>query len=134
MIKLICEGKVKQTYVKAGVEEFLKRLTKYAKVEYIEKDEIKESDLKGFTIALDVKGKEYPSEKFAENINKIYMENKPLIFLIGSSDGLNEEILAQADLKISLSKLTYPNELVRVIFLEQLYRAFKIINNEPYHK
>jgi 23S rRNA (pseudouridine1915-N3)-methyltransferase len=134
MIKLICEGKVKQAYVKQGVEEFLKRLTKHVKVEYIEKDEIKESDLKGFVIALDVKGKEYSSEKFAENINKIYMENKPLIFLIGGADGLQENIQAQADLKISLSKLTYPNELVRVIFLEQLYRAFKIINNEPYHK
>ena len=134
MMKLICVGKVKKDYVKLGIEEFLKRLTNYTKMEYLEVNSIEEKHLKGFIIALDVHGKEYPSEKFAENLNKIYMENKPLIFLIGESDGLPEEILHKADLKISLSKMTYPNELVRLIFLEQLYRAFTILNNEPYHK
>ncbi|MBU1111746.1 MAG: 23S rRNA (pseudouridine(1915)-N(3))-methyltransferase RlmH [archaeon] len=135
MIKVISLGKVKKDYVKAGIAEFVKRIGKYTKIEYIETNAFTERDLKGFVIALDVKGTQYSSEKFAEMFNKTYMENKPLVFLIGGPDGMFLNMLEdKIDMRISLSKMTFPNELVNVIFLEQLYRAFTIQNNEPYHR
>ena len=134
MIRIVCIGKVKKAYVKEGVDIFLRRLTKYTKVEYLEKNEIKEIDLKGFTVALDVLGKDMSSEKFADMVKKVDMDYKHITFFIGEAQGLPEFVLNQCDMKLSLSKMTFPNELFRVIFLEQLYRAFTIINNEPYHK
>ena len=132
MIRLICIGKIKKQYVKEGVNIFMKRLQRYVKVEYIETNSIKEQN--GFNIALDVQGKQVSSEKFAELIKKINFDYKNINFYIGEAEGLPKKVLQSCDLKISLSKMTFPNELIRVIFLEQLYRAFTINNNEPYHK
>jgi 23S rRNA (pseudouridine1915-N3)-methyltransferase len=132
MIRLICVGKIKKKYVKDGVEVFLKRLQKYNRCEYIETNTLKEYN--GFSIALDVEGKQISSEKFAELIKKIDFDYKNINFYIGGAEGLEKDFLETCDMKISLSKMTFPNELVRVIFLEQLYRAFTINNNEPYHK
>ena len=132
MIRLICIGRIKKQYVKKGANIFLKRLQKYSKVEYIETNSIKEKS--GFNIALVVEGKQLSSKKFAELIKKINFDYKNINFYIGEAEGLPKKVLQDCDLKISLSKMTFPNELVRVIFLEQLYRAFTINNNEPYHK
>ncbi len=134
MIRLLCQGKVRKAYVKEGMDVFLKRLGKYSKVEYIEKNQFKESDFKGFTIALDVKGKELSSEKFADLLKRVDFDHSQITFFVGEAEGLPQFVLDACDMKISLSKMTFPNELVRLIFLEQLYRAYTIINNEPYHK
>ena len=90
--------------------------------------------MKGYVVALDPLGTELTSEDFASFIKKTTLEQKNITFLIGGPNGIPKEYLRKANKKISLSKMTFPNELVRAIFLEQLYRAFKINKNESYHK
>jgi 23S rRNA (pseudouridine1915-N3)-methyltransferase len=132
MITLHCIGKIKKSYIKEGVDIFLKRISKYSKIEYKENSQFKE--LKGYSIALDPTGKQFDSEQFAKKINTLSINNKNITFIIGGPTGIPKETLNQCKETISLSELTFPNELVRLIFLEQLYRAFTIIKNEPYHK
>lgn len=132
MIIIQCIGKIKKPYVKEGVNVFLKRLKKYAKVEY---KEVKGFDnLKGYIIVLDVKGKRVSSEEFAKKLKKLMVHEKDITFVIGGPEGIPKDIIEKSNEQISLSTMTFPNELVRLIFLEQLYRGFTIINNEPYHK
>ena len=88
-----------------------------------------------YVVTLEILGKELSSIEFSEYINKHYLyNNKELTFIIGSSDGLDEAVKARSDYKLSFSKMTFPHQLMRVIFLEQLYRALSIINNKKYHK
>ena len=156
-IKIYAIGKIKDFY-KSGVDEYLKRLSGYAKIEVIEvKDDSisdkpseveisKAKDNEGkrvlsllknneYLIGLDLNKKEYTSEEFATFIKDKLVENGSNIsFVIGGSYGLSDELKKRVNTSITLSRLTFPHQLARLVLLEQIYRAFKIINNETYHK
>ena len=132
MITILALGKTKPVFVKEGIQEYLKRLNKYVPLKYQEVEKLPK--LKGYVIALEVQGKQYDSKAFSIFLKKQMLEQKDLTFIIGSENGFENEFLKTVQEKISLSTMTFPHELVRVIFLEQLYRAFTLINNEPYHK
>lgn len=151
MIKIICFGKIKETYLEEAIKDYQKRLEKYTKLKVIElKDEKDENpkialkkekeSLKKILkpqdniIILDIKGQSFNSQDFASYINKELVYNNNITFVIGSSNGLDEEIKKITSKKISFSPLTFPHGLFRLILLEQLYRSFKILNNESYHK
>lgn len=151
MIKIICFGKIKETYLEEAIKDYQKRLEKYTKLKVIElKDEKDENpkialkkekeSLKKILkpqdniIILDIKGQSFNSPEFASYINKELVYNNNITFVIGSSNGLDEEIKNLTSKKISFSSLTFPHGLFRLILLEQLYRSFKILNNESYHK
>ena len=145
MIKILCVGKIKERYLQDLINDYLKRISKYHKIEIIElKDDsnylketsnllehIKTTD---YNIALDIKGKMIKSEEFASIIDKTFLTNSTITFIIGGSLGLNEEIKNKCQQIISFSHLTFPHGLFRGILLEQIYRSFKILNNEAYHK
>lgn len=157
-IKMICVGKLKEKYLEEGVKEYLKRLSAYCDVEVIEVgderipenpslaeemivkskegrrilDKVKQDD---YMILLDVQGKEVDSIQFAESIEDCMLHGKSTIdFVIGGSLGHGEDVLTRANKCISFSKMTFPHQLMRVILAEQIYRAFKIIRKETYHK
>lgn len=151
MIKIICLGKIKEEFYKDAITEYTKRLSKYTKLEIIELEDINDKDInyaltkekerikkeikfQDNVIILDPKGNEYQSEEFATVIDKELTYNSNITFIIGSSNGLADEIKNITTKKISFSKMTFPHQLFRVILLEQIYRAFKINNNEQYHK
>ena len=156
-IKIYAIGKIKDFY-KAGVDEYVKRISGYSKIEIIEvKDDSisekpslseinKAKDNEGkrvlslvknneFLIGLDLNKKEFTSEEFASFLNQKLVDNGSNIsFVIGGSYGLSDELKNRVNYSITLSKLTFPHKLARLVLLEQIYRAFKIINNETYHK
>ncbi|MCM3603066.1 23S rRNA (pseudouridine(1915)-N(3))-methyltransferase RlmH [Robertmurraya korlensis] len=157
-ISLLTIGKLKEKYLKQGIDEYLKRLTAYAKVEVIELPDEKApeqlSDIEmeqvknkegerllakispdTFVIALAIEGKQRSSEELADMIDKLATYGKSKIaFVIGGSLGLSKDVLNRADEKLSFSKMTFPHQLMRLILLEQVYRAYRINRNEPYHK
>ena len=151
MIKLICVGKIKEKYLKEAINEYQKRLSKYTKLDIVElkdityddidkvKKEEGENILKNIkntdnVIILDINGQELTSVELAKKIENLEQQNSDLTFIIGGSSGLSEEVKQRANYSLSFSKLTFPHQLFRVIFLEQLYRTYKIRNNESYHK
>lgn len=144
MIKIICVGKIKEKFYVDALNEYKKRLSKYTKLEIIElqdSDILKEKELilkninfKDYNIALAIEGKEYSSLELSNHIDKIQNINSNITFIIGGSDGLDDEIKSKVNELISFSKLTFPHQLFRIILLEQIYRCFKINNNETYHK
>ncbi len=150
MIKVICVGKIKEKYNRDAINEYLKRLSKFIKVEIIEvqdydydidktliieKEEIlKHIKLTDYLISLDINGKEINSKEFSTLIDKSIQKSKTVTFIIGGSYGLHNELKEKSNELVSFSKLTFPHQLFRVLLLEQIYRAFKIINNEKYHK
>lgn len=151
MIKLICVGKVKEKFFMESVKEYQKRLNRYIKLEIIEIDDIKGDNpliimekesmqiekyigQKDYIITLEIEGKEYTSEQFSKKIESIQIQNPNITFIIGGSHGLDQKIKERSNLAISFSKFTFPHTLFRTIFLEQLYRAYKIMHNETYHK
>lgn len=151
MIKIICLGKIKEDYFTNAINEYKKRLSKYTKLEIIELKDEQDNDIKRALtkekeailkiisdkdniILLDVKGKELDSKEFSKMINNELIYNSNITFIIGSSNGFDDEIKKIARKKISFSKLTFPHQLFRIILLEQIYRSFKILNNESYHK
>ena len=151
MIKIISVGEIKEKYLKEALEEYKKRLQKYTKIEIIEvKDEgllEKEKSLKqeaerikkyinekDYIITLEIEGKEITSEELSKKIESTLIENSNITFIIGGSYGLDQSIKKLSNYKLSFSKLTFPHQLFRVILLEQIYRSFKIMNNETYHK
>ena len=151
MIKIITVGQLKEKYLKDAVEEYKKRLSKYTNLEIIEiKDEglVEESkaielegekinkylDNKDYIITLEIEGKQMSSVEFSEKLERIQIENSNIVFIIGGSYGLSKSIKDKSNLKLSFSKMTFPHQLFRVILLEQIYRSFKIMNNEKYHK
>ena len=144
MIKIICVGKLKESYLKDGINDYLKRISKYHKINLIElpdsniNDEgneiLKHIDNKDYTISLCIEGTELSSIDLAEKIDKTFISYPNITFIIGGSDGIREDIKNFSNYKLSFSKLTYPHGLFRIILLEQIYRSFKIINNETYHK
>ena len=157
-ITIITVGKLKEKYLKQGIEEYLKRLTAYAKVEIIElpdekapetlsdvemlqiKDKEGERILSkinpdAHVIALAIEGKMKTSEELADTIDKLGTYGKSKItFVIGGSLGLSQEVMKRADEALSFSKMTFPHQLMRLILVEQIYRAYRIIREEPYHK
>lgn len=156
-IQIICVGKVKETYLKEAILEYSKRLSKYIKLDILELPDEKIPDkindniintiktkecnniinhLKkdSYVIALDLKGKEFSSEEFSKNLDKISMENSHITFIIGGSLGLTKDLLNMCNQKICFSKMTFPHQLIRVFLLEQIFRAFKISNGETYHR
>ena len=156
-IKIYCIGKIKEQYLKDGINEYLKRISAYSNVEIIEvldskvkdnpnsfdiekaKNEEGERVLKllknDYLIGLDLNRKEFTSEEFAEFISKKMVEGGSSIsFVIGGSYGLSDALKNRCNSFITLSKLTFLHQMTRLILLEQIYRAFKILNNETYHK
>lgn len=150
MIKIITVGKIKEKYFVDAVNEYLKRLSKYTKIDLIEvKDEdfdisktllkekesiLKYIDDKDYIITLEIEGNELDSVSLSKKINDIQNIYSNITFIIGGSYGLHDDIKKMSNYKLSFSKLTFPHQLFRVILLEQLYRSYKIINNETYHK
>ena len=144
MIKIICVGKIKEAFYRDAINEYMKRLSKYHKVEIIEvsdsniRDEkeliLKRVDKKDYIITMEIEGRENTSIEFANLIDKTLINNSNITFIIGGSDGLDDEIKKLSNYKLSFSKMTFPHQLFRVVLLEQIYRAFRIINNESYHK
>ena len=151
MIKLITVGQIKEKYLKDAVDEYKKRISKYTNLEIIEvKDEglVEESKAikieseriekclndRDYIITLEIEGKEFTSPEFAEKLRTIQIENSNIVFIIGGSYGLSDEIKNKSKLHLSFSKMTFPHQLFRVLLLEQIYRAYKINNNESYHK
>ena len=151
MIKIITVGQIKEQYLKDAIEEYKKRISKYTNLEIIElKDEgLVEQDKsikleaekiekhlndKDYVITLEIEGKEYTSLEFAERLRTIQIENSNITFVIGGSYGLADSIKNKAKMHLSFSKMTFPHQLFRVILLEQIYRSYKINNNESYHK
>ena len=144
MIKIICVGKLKEKYLTDGVNDYLTRLRKYHKIDLIELSDsnidnegteiLKHISNKDYVISLAIKGKELSSEELADKIDKTFISNPNITFIIGGSNGIRQDILNQSNMLLSFSKLTYPHGLFRLILLEQIYRSFKILNNESYHK
>lgn len=151
MIKIICVGKIKEEYLNKGINEYKKRISKYHNIEIYElQDEglldkqttlkkekekiLKIINPKDYLIILDIDGKELNSIQLAKKIDEIFITNSNIAFIIDGSYGIDDSIKDLADLKLSFSKLTFPHQLFRIILLEQIYRAFKINNNEEYHK
>lgn len=157
-ISICCVGKIKESYFRAGIEEYQKRLSKYCKLEIVEvtdektpdhasgaeENAIKEKEgerlLKkmrdgAYVIALEISGKKLTSEQLAEKIDTLGIQGVSHIqFVIGGSLGLGRQVLNRADLHLSFSDMTFPHQLMRVILLEQVYRSYRIIHGEPYHK
>ena len=145
MIKIICIGKIKEPYLNSLIDDYKTRISKYHKIEIIElkdsniKEEkqelLKVINTKDYNICMDINSKELSSIELSKYINDIFTNrNSNISFIIGGSDGLDEEIKSMCNDKLSFSKLTFPHGLFRGILLEQIYRSFKIINNESYHK
>jgi 23S rRNA (pseudouridine1915-N3)-methyltransferase len=157
-ISIITVGKLKEKYLKQGIDEYLKRLSAYAKMDIIEVPDEKApeelSDIEmiqvkqkegerilakihpdAHVIALAIEGKMKSSEELADTIDKLATYGKSKIaFVIGGSLGLSQEVLQRADEKLSFSKMTFPHQLMKLVLLEQVYRAFRINRGEPYHK
>lgn len=157
-ISIVTVGKLKEKYLKQGIDEYLKRLSSYAKLEIIEvadekapeelsaveMQQVKEKEAERilakihpdtYVIALAIDGKMKSSEELADGLDKLATYGKSKIaFVIGGSLGLADSVLNRADEKLSFSKMTFPHQLMRLVLVEQVYRAFRIIRGEPYHK
>lgn len=157
-ITLITVGKIKEKYLKDAIDEYCKRLSKYCKLEIVEVADEKTPDhasetfedtirskegeriLKNirddmYVITLEIAGKMLTSEELADKIDTLGIQGESSIaFVIGGSIGLGKEVLKRSDYALSFSKMTFPHQLIRVILLEQIYRSYRIINGEPYHK
>ncbi len=152
MIKIICVGKIKESYLIDGCNEYLKRLSAFDKVNLIEVKEVnnyeirknifeegknilKEIDKLDYVITLEIEGKELDSIEFSSLITNVYnYKASNICFVIGGSNGLDEEVKKRSDYKLSFSHFTFPHMLMRLILLEQIYRAYTIINHKEYHK
>ncbi len=142
-INIVCVGKIKEDFYRAAVEEYLKRLSRFAKVEVRELPEgrtpVDEAAgilkaARGRIVALCIEGAKYSSEKFASLVKGFTDRGEESTFIIGSSCGLAAEVKAAADIKLSFSDMTFPHQLMRVVLCEQIYRAFMINGGGEYHK
>lgn len=157
-ITVITVGKMKEKYLKDAIAEYTKRLGKYCKLDIIEvadeqtpdnasevvEDMIRSKEAErilkyvkedAFVITLEINGKQLSSEELADKMEKLGVQGTShIIFIIGGSIGLGQEVLAKSDFALSFSKMTFPHQLMRVILLEQVYRGYRIIHGEPYHK
>ena len=157
-ITIITVGKIKEKYLKDAIAEYTKRLSKYCKLEIVEvadektpdnasevvEDSIRSKEAErilkyvkddAYVIMLEINGKQLTSEELADKVEKLGVQGTShIIFIIGGSIGLGKEVLAKSNYALSFSKMTFPHQLMRVILLEQIYRSYRIINGEPYHK
>lgn len=157
-ITVITVGKLKEKYLKDAIEEYSKRLTRYCKLDIVElqdektpdnaseKEEVQIKEKEGqiilskvkenaYVVVMDLNGKHITSEEFSAFIQNCgVMGNSNITFIIGGSLGLSQEVIKRANYKLCFSKMTFPHQLFRVMLLEQVYRAFRIMKNEPYHK
>lgn len=157
-ITVIAVGKVKEKFYREAIAEYEKRLSRYCRLEIVQVDDEKTPDKAGMAmeqlilrkeaerivryiredalvVTLEIQGKEYDSEGFAAVLERAATQGSSHIqFIIGGSLGLHEEVCKRADHAVSFSKMTFPHQLMRVILLEQIYRGYRIINREPYHK
>jgi len=156
-IQILCIGKIKENYLKEAIAEYTKRLSKYCKLNIIElpdekipdkinetiSNEIKKKECDAIlkhlkkdshVICLDLAGKQFSSEEFSSHIQNLSMQTSTINFIIGGSLGITDELLKLSNEKICFSKMTFPHQLIRVFLLEQIFRGFKIANNETYHR
>lgn len=157
-ISVLCVGKIKEKYFTAGIAEYQKRLSRYCKLEIIEVSDEKTSDQASeneeriikakeaerlskyikddsYVIALAIEGKQLDSVEFSKKIEQLGINGvSHIVFLIGGSLGLDAELLKRADMKLSFSKMTFPHQMMRMVLLEQVYRGYRIMKGEPYHK
>ena len=145
-ITILCVGKIKEKFYRDAIEEYAKRLTRYCKLEIIEVADEKTPDgasarlekcrqSSSYVMALAIDGRELDSVELSQKLEKLGTDGiSHVIFLIGGSLGMSKELLAAADFKLSFSRMTFPHQLMRVILLEQIYRGYRIMNREPYHK
>ena len=157
-ITIITVGKIKEKYLKDAIAEYSKRLSKYCKLEIVEvadektpdnASEVVENAIRAkeaerilkyvkedaYIVTLEIQGKQLTSEELADKIDQLGIKGTShIVFIIGGSIGLGEEVLQKSDYALSFSKMTFPHQLMRVILLEQIYRSYRIINGEPYHK
>lgn len=159
LIKIVAVGKIKEKFYKDAIGEYQKRMKAYNKVEIVEVADEKTpetlsdkeiemvKDAEGerilskikddsFVVTLEIKGKDLDSIKFAKLIQDEMLDGfgRDLVFVIGGSNGLGKNVLKRSNYRLSFGKMTYPHQLMRVILMEQIYRAYRIINKEPYHK
>lgn len=148
MIKIICVGKIKEKYFTDAVNEYLKRIKKYVKIEVVElpdynydivrtinqegKNILSKINDKDFVVTMKITGNKLSSVKFSKFIEENI--TKTIVFVIGGSYGLSDEVFKRSNYSLSFSDLTFPHQLFRILLLEQIYRSFRIINNESYHK
>lgn len=157
-LTVVAVGKLKEKYLKEGINEYSKRLSRFCELQVIEvedeqapenlsasqEEQVKRREAEriikrvkegSVLIVLDLKGKKLSSEEFSDKLNSFFISGKSHItFVIGGSLGLDEELVRKADFSLSLSDMTFPHQLARLILVEQIFRAFKILNNETYHK
>ena len=157
-IKLVTVGKIKEKFMQEGIKEYEKRLKRYCQIDIVEipdekaPERLSDKEMEmikrkegnkildkiqdnSYVIVLDIKGKSLSSEELADKLNTLGLSgNSKITFVIGGSLGLSKEVLDRADFKLSFSKMTFPHQLMRMILVEQVYRSFRIIKNEPYHK
>lgn len=157
-IDIICVGKIKEAYFRDGIAEYQKRMSRYAKVKIIEvQDEktingqskalddivlqteaeriIKNIKEDAYIVTLEIQGKQLTSEELSQRIAELQVSGVSIIqFIIGGSLGLHDSVISKADMHLSFSKMTFPHQMMRMILLEQIYRSYRIIHNEPYHK
>lgn len=155
---VLCVGKLKETFMRDAVNEYAKRLSRYVKLDVVEVADEKTPDrasekeeklileregerllrhIKGgdYVVALSISGRQCDSVSFSHKLERYGMDGKDrVIFVIGGSLGLSEQVLKRADEELGFSKMTFPHQLMRVILLEQIYRGYRIMKNEPYHK
>ena len=144
MIKIVCVGKIKEKFYRDAIDEYMKRMGKYHKIEIVEvidsnirNEEVeimKRIGSRDYVVTMEIEGKSFSSVELSQFIDKTLISNSVITFVIGGSDGLSDVVKRRANYKLSFSKMTFPHQLFRVILLEQIYRSFKIINNEAYHK
>lgn len=145
-VNLVCVGKIKEKYLRDGIEEYAKRLSRFCSFNIVELPDIagenevkKESDailskLKGFVIVCDIGGKLLSSPELSSAMDKAYLTNSDITFVIGGSEGFDERVRKEANLSVSFGRVTFPHQLMRLMLTEQIYRAFNISENTPYHK
>ncbi len=149
-ITILCVGKIKEAYFRDAIAEYKKRLSAYCELSIMEVADEADSDTavenegrrlleklpdKAYVTALAIEGKKLDSPGLSARLNDLMVSgHSHFVFIIGGSSGLSPEVMKRADFKLSFSDMTFPHQLMRVILLEQIYRAFKILKNEPYHK
>ena len=144
MITILCVGKIKEQYLNDLIDDYAKRISKYHKLNIVE---VKDSNIKDegdlllkaikptdFVVTMEIEGNNITSTELASNIDKWFLKSSNIVFVIGGSNGIDDRVKELSNYKLSFGKNTYPHGLFRGILLEQIYRSFKILNNETYHK
>ena len=144
MITILCVGKIKEQYLNDLIDDYSKRISKYHKLNIIE---VKDSNIKDegdlllknikstdFVVTMEIEGNNISSTELASNIDKWFLKSSNIVFVIGGSNGIDPRVKELSNYKLSFGNNTYPHGLFRGILLEQIYRSFKILNNETYHK